>query len=309
MGNPPHQPQPGAQAGLPACARHPDRQTALSCTRCGRPACPECLVEASVGFQCVDCVREGNRGVRRPTTVAGAALASKPVLVPVLIGLNAVMYAITALLARDPMSNENSDLFHALSAYAPSIAAGQWWRVVTAGFLHFGLLHLVVNMVALWFLRDLELLLGKVRFGVVYLVSVVGGSVGTYLFSALGTEGAGASGAIYGLLGGLLVAVIRLKQDRHALMQVVGVIALNLAFSVAIPQISLLAHLGGLVIGAVLTAGMLYAPAARRTLWQSLVVAGVLVVLVVAFAVRTPQINEQVFCPDPTTGVCYQVVA
>ena len=307
MSHPPQHPDRGTQAGLPACVRHPDRPTGLSCTRCGRPACPECLVEAAVGFQCVDCVREGNRGVRRPTTVAGAALASKPVLVPALIGLNVLMFAITALLARSPMSNENSAFFHALSAYAPSIASGQWWRVVTAGFLHFGLLHLVVNMVALWFLRDLELLLGKVRFAVVYLLSLVGGTVGTYLFSALGTEGAGASGAIYGLLGGLLIAVIRLKQDRHALMQVVGVIALNLAFSVAIPQISLLAHLGGLVIGAALTAGMLYAPAASRVLWQTLTAVGVLVVLVVAFAIRTPQVTDQVFCPDPTTTECYLV--
>ncbi|OLR95534.1 rhomboid family intramembrane serine protease [Actinokineospora bangkokensis] len=309
MSVPPHHPGPGPQAGLPACARHPDRPTGLGCTRCGRPACPECLVEASVGFQCVDCVRSGQRSVRRPTTVAGAPLASKPVLVPVLVAVNVGVFALTALLARSPLTNENSEFFHALSGFAPAIASGGWWRVLTAGFLHFGVLHIVVNMVALWFLRDLELLLGRVRFAVVYALSLLGGSASAYLFGALLSENAGASGAIYGLLGGLLVAVIRLKQDRHALMQVVAVIALNLAISVAVPQISLLAHLGGLVVGAVVTAGMLYAPAASRVLWQSVVSVAVLVALAVAFAVRTPAVTDEVRCADPVDlGSCVYVL-
>ncbi|SDC79081.1 rhomboid family intramembrane serine protease [Actinokineospora iranica] len=310
MSTPPNQPDPyGTQAGLPACVRHAGRPTGLSCTRCGRPACPECLVEAAVGFQCVDCVTEGSRTVRRPTTAAGAELASKPVLVPVLIAVNVAIFVLTVALAGDPVHNERSAFFHALTAYAPSIADGQLWRVLTSGFLHFGMIHILVNMVALWFLRDIELLLGKVRFGLLYVLSLLGGSAAAYAFGDLGAEGAGASGAIYGLLGGLVVAVIRLKSDRHVLMTVIGVLALNLAISVKIPEISLLAHLGGLFVGAAVTFGMVYAPPERRRRWQVGTVVLVTVAIIGLFVVRTPQVAEVTFCVDPTTPECYRIIS
>ncbi|MGH3858037.1 rhomboid family intramembrane serine protease [Actinokineospora sp.] len=299
-------PEPtGTQAGLPACVRHPGRQTGLRCTRCDRPACPECLVEASVGFQCVDCVRQGRSEVRRATTVAGAELSDKPVLVPALIAVNVAMFVITVALARDLFNNQQSGLFAALLAYSPSIAEGEWWRTITSGFLHYGPLHVLVNCVALWFLRDLELLLGRLRFALVYFLSMLGGSATVYLFDAVETRSVGASGAVYGMLGGLLVAVIRLKRDKHVLMSVLGIIALNIAFSVSVPGISLLAHLGGLVVGAVVTAGMVYAPSARRQPLQIWTVLAVVVVLVALFAVRTPQVKDQVFCVNPTALECY----
>ncbi|GAA2990379.1 rhomboid family intramembrane serine protease [Actinokineospora diospyrosa] len=289
---PPHQPDPGTQAGLPACVRHPDRLTGLSCTRCGRPACPECLVDAAVGFHCVDCVNAGRKVQRRATTVAGAPLNEKPLLVPVLIAVNVLMFAITALLAQDPINNDRSALFHELSEYPPLVANGEWWRVLTSGFLHFGPIHLLVNMVALWFLRDMELLLGRGRFAIVYLLSLLGGSAAPYVFGELNVEGAGASGAIYGLLGGLIVAVLRLKQDKHVLMNVLGVLALNLAISVSFPGVSLLAHLGGLVVGAAVTFGMIYAPPAQRRTWQIGTVVLVTAALVGLFAIRTSQIVD-----------------
>ncbi|CRK60730.1 FIG056164: rhomboid family serine protease [Alloactinosynnema sp. L-07] len=300
----PHEPA-WTQAGLPACVRHPDRQTGLRCTRCDRPACPECLVEAAVGFQCVDCVRQGRREVRRPTTVAGAELAEKPVLVPILIGLNVAMFVITVALAQDLFSNSRSEFFQALLAYTPSIADGQWWRPITSGFLHYGPVHLLLNMVALWFLRDIELLLGRVRFALVYFLSMIGGEAACYLFDDLGTRSAGASGAVYGLLGALLVAVIRLKRDKHTLMTVLGVLAVNIAFSLSVENISLLAHLGGLVIGVIVTAAMVYAPATRRTLWQAGVVGAVALVLAGMFVVRTGQVTDEVFCVNPTTLDCF----
>ncbi|SDJ41431.1 Membrane associated serine protease, rhomboid family [Actinokineospora alba] len=295
----------GTQAGLPACVRHPGRQTGLRCTRCDRPACPECLVEASVGFQCVDCVRQGRSEVRRATTVAGAELSDKPVLVPALIAVNVAMFVITVALARDLFNNQQSELFAALLAYAPSIAEGEWWRTLTSGFLHYGPLHVLVNCVALWFLRDIELLLGRLRFALVYFLSMLGGSATVYLFDAVETRSTGASGAVYGMLGGLLVAVIRLKRDKHVLMSVLGIIALNIAFSISVPGISLLAHLGGLVVGAVVTAGMVYAPTARRLPVQIGTVVAVVVVLVALFVVRTPQVKDQTFCVNPTTLECY----
>lgn len=262
-------------------------------------------MEASVGFQCVDCVRQARSEVRRATTVAGAELADKPVLVPVFIGVNVAMFVITVALARDLFNNQQSELFAALLHYAPSIAEGEWWRIVTSGFLHFGPVHVLVNCVALWFLRDLELLLGRLRFALVYFLSMLGGSLAVYLFAALGTRTAGASGAVYGMLGGLLVAVIRLKRDKHVLMSVLGIIALNIAFSITVPGISLLGHLGGLFVGAVVTAGMVYAPPAKRKPVQIGTVAAVIVVVAALFVVRTPQVNDQVFCTNPTTLECY----
>ncbi|RLK60185.1 rhomboid family intramembrane serine protease [Actinokineospora cianjurensis] len=292
---PPHQSDPGTQAGLPACVRHPDRLTGLSCTRCGRPACPECLVEASVGFHCVDCVNAGRQVRLQPTTVAGARLESKPVLVPALIAINVVVFVITALVAKDPINNDSSTLFHELSEFPPLVADGEWWRVLTSGFLHFGPIHLAVNMVALWFLRDMELLLGRGRFAIVYLLSLLGGSAAPYVFGDLRVEGAGASGAIYGLLGGLIVAVLRLKQDKHALMNVFGVLAVNLAISVTVPGVSLLAHLGGLAVGAAVTFGMIYAPPQQRRTWQVSTVVLVTAALIGLYAVRTAQILDWLY--------------
>ncbi|WP_026421815.1 rhomboid family intramembrane serine protease [Actinokineospora inagensis] len=291
MTTPPYQPDPGTQAGLPACVRHPDRPTGLSCTRCGRPACPECLVEASVGFQCVDCVGAGP--VARPTTVAGAPLRAKPSLVPALIAVNVVLYAITALLAHNPVDNQDSDLFADLATYSPSIADGDWWRVVTGGFLHYGLLHIASNMLSLWFLRDMELLLGRLRFAALYGLSLLGGSAAAYAFGAVDTPTVGASGAIYGVFGGLLVAVIRLKLDKHALMNVVGLLAVNLAISVAVPGISLVAHVGGLLVGVAVTFGMVYAPPTQRRAWQVTTVVLVAVALAGIFVIRTVQLREQ----------------
>ncbi|WP_086823301.1 rhomboid family intramembrane serine protease [Allokutzneria sp. NRRL B-24872] len=257
----------GGQPALPGCVRHPDRPTGLRCTRCERPACPECLREASVGYQCVDCVREGNRDVRRPVTVAGAELVSKPIVAPVLIALNVVVFVITAVQSGSIMTNyDGSDLFLDWFMRPVLVATDEWWRLVTNGFLHDGVAHLGVNMLALWFLgRDLELLLGRGRFIASYVLSLLGGSVAIMLFDSPMTAAVGASGAIYGLLGGLLVAVLKLKLN---IGPVLGVIALNVAITFSVPNISFLAHAGGFVVGAALMAAMLYAPAKQRRLWQ-----------------------------------------
>jgi membrane associated rhomboid family serine protease len=262
-------------------------------------------VEAAVGFQCVDCVKQGKREVRRATTVAGAELADKPVLVPILIAANVAMFVLTVVLAQNLFSNSQSEFFYSLVSYAPSIADGQWWRPITSGFLHFGPVHLLLNMVALWFLRDLELLLGRTRFAMLYFLSMLGGEAACYLFDDVQTISGGASGAVYGLLGGLVVAVIRLKRDRHTLMTVLGVLAVNIAFSVSVPNISLLAHLGGLIVGAAVTAGMVYAPTAQRLQWQAGTVIVIVVVLAVLFVVRTSEVNDLMFCFNPTALQCY----
>ncbi|MFC7342522.1 rhomboid family intramembrane serine protease [Saccharopolyspora griseoalba] len=279
----------GAPAQLPGCVRHPDRPTGLRCVRCDRPACPECLRDASVGMQCVDCVAEGERTTRRPMTVAGAQLREKPMLVPALIAVNVVIFAITALQAGS-MRNYGSALFADFAMLPITVAAGQWWRLLSSGFLHIGLVHLAMNMIALWVIgRDLELLLGRFRFAAVYALSLLGGSVGVFLFGAADAPVAGASGAIYGLMGGIAIAAMRLKVS---LKPVLVVIALNIVLSITIPGISLLGHLGGLVLGTAATAALLYAPRQNRAMVQAGALAGLLVLLIAVVITRDVQFGD-----------------
>jgi membrane associated rhomboid family serine protease len=138
------------------------------------------------------------------------------------------------------------------------VGAGEWWRPLTAGFLHIGPIHLLFNMLALYVLgRDLETVLGRGRFVAVYLVALLGGSAAVMIFSLPGQQVAGASGAVFGLMGGLVVVLRRL---RFPLGQVIGLIVVNIVISVVIPGISIVGHLGGLVVGAVATAAIVYAP-------------------------------------------------
>jgi membrane associated rhomboid family serine protease len=274
-GPPPHAPV--------ACVRHPDRPTGLACTRCGRPSCPECLREASVGYQCVDCVREGGRGVRRATTVAGAPAGVRPLVVPVLVAVNLLVFALTAAQAGSIAANFDSDLFVRFALVPELAAAGEWWRLVSSGFLHIGPLHVAFNMYALWIIgRDMEVLLGRGRFLAVYLLGMLGGAAAV-MWLQPGTIVAGASGAVFGLMGGLLVAVLRLRRPYG---QVLGLLAVNLALGFFVPGISWQAHVGGLLVGAAATAVLLYAPPARRTPVQAggLAALAVLVLLAIGSA-------------------------
>ncbi|WP_199430664.1 rhomboid family intramembrane serine protease [Qaidamihabitans albus] len=291
MSQPPYPPQYGQshqQEALPGCWWHPDRQTGLRCTRCERPACPDCLREASVGHQCIDCVQSARQQQQAAATqyrragygartVAGARMSQRPIVVPALIAINVLVYLFTAAQAQDPMRNDDSAVFTEGVLWPVGIVVqDEWWRLLTSGFLHYGLLHLAMNMFALWILgRDLEALLGKVRFLGLYLVSLLGGSTAVFAFGDIQTGTAGASGAVYGLLGALLVAVLRLRLNPTG---AIGIIVLNLIITVTIPNISLLGHLGGLVIGALVMVAMVYAPEKRRTAYQ----AGTLALLAVA---------------------------
>jgi membrane associated rhomboid family serine protease len=273
----------GPPTGPPAvCVRHRDRPTGLSCTRCGRPACTECLREASVGYQCVDCVNEGRRGVRRGTTVAGATPARRPIAVPALIMLNLGVFVWTVVQAGSLNGNAESQLFDQWALVPAAVQAGEWWRVVTSGFLHIGLIHLVFNMLALWVLgRDMELVLGRVRFLAVYLVALLGGAVAVMLFSPSYVPVAGASGAVFGLMGGLAVVLRRMRVPPG---QAIGLIVVNLVISFIIPGISIAGHLGGLVVGAAAAAALVYAPPRNRNAVQAGAIAGLTALLLVVIA-------------------------
>lgn len=282
----------GAPPPQPRCVRHPDRPTALACTRCGRPACPDCLRAAAVGHHCVDCVTTGRHDTSRARTVVGAPVRSQaptPLITYILIGLNAAVFAVTAAQSRSIMNNESSSrLFLDWALWPPAVADGQLIRVVGSGFLHFGLLHLVVNMFALYIIgRDVEMVLGRARYVTVYLVSILGGSAAVMAFQPDAVT-AGASGAVFGLLGAEAVILLRLERSPAP---VLAVIALNVIISVTLPGISLWGHLGGLAAGAGATAGLLYAPSAlgagtdrRRTAvigWVALGAVAVLALVVI----------------------------
>src|SRR3712207_6529007 len=202
-------------------------------TRCGRPICPECMTPASVGFQCPDDVRAGNAGVRRPRQApllqrAGRRFGAVTVT---LIALNEVVFVVTAVSAglagANPLDNQFSPLFVQLAQIPVLVELGEDWRLVTAAFLHIGVLHLVLNMLALLvFGSELERQLGRWRYLAVYLVSLLGGAVALQLFGEPGRPVAGASAAIYGLLGGLAVMMIARREDLRGLLTLLAINAL-----------------------------------------------------------------------------------
>jgi membrane associated rhomboid family serine protease len=235
------------------------------------------MIPASVGFQCPECVREGRAATPR---VRGGRLRSAgqrwgPVTL-VLIGINVAMFVVTAISAGlqgiNPFTNYLSPVFLDLEQWPPLVAGGQWWRLVTAAFLHVGPVHLVLNMLALLvFGTELEGRLGRWRYLAVYFVSVLGGATAVQLFSQ--SPVAGASTAIWGLMGSLGVLLLARRQD---LRGIVTLLVLNVLISVLVPGISLVGHIGGLVAGALATGVLVLAH--RRPAVQ---IAGVAVLTVV----------------------------
>ena len=282
-------------AGFPAqptavCSWHPDRGTGLTCTRCGRPACPECLTPASVGFQCRACVAEARGTQRPPRTVAGARLGQRPVVSLVLIGINLAFFLVTALQARSAMDVSRSYLYQHGGLIPAEVASGEYWRLVTGGFLHQNLIHIATNMISLYLLAiPLERILGRGRFLVIYLLSLLGSSVSVVLFSSPFVTTIGASGAVYGLMGALLVTFKRLGFD---LRQLLVVIAINVYITFQFAGISWQGHMGGLLVGAVVGASMVYPPQHSRREWQWGTAIGVLIVLAGLLIVRDGQLGE-----------------
>ena len=278
----PSSPDAGNEAGTPVCFRHPGKETYVSCTRCGRPACPDCLRDAAVGQQCVECVQEGNQSVRRPR---GGGLAARvpggAVVTWVLIGVNVVCYVAELISVRVATNG---------ALFGLAVASGEWYRLITNAFLHepglsgFGPAHIIFNMWALAVVGPaLEQFLGRARFLAVYLASALAGSVVFYVVASPAAIALGASGAVFGLFGAWFVVARKLRADSR---QVIMLIGINLVISFVIPHIAWQAHVGGLIAGAALTAAFVYVPQAKaqlRTLIQ--VGATVLLALILVTAV------------------------
>ena len=290
---------------VPVCYRHPSRETYVRCTRCDRPICPDCMNVASVGHQCPECVAEGRRTQRPVHTAFGGSVAGRGgIVTKTLIGINVIVMLLSFATGGSRavagggwggLMGGSTPLTDALAVigYAPyfvggpahGVAAGEWYRLFTAMFVHYGLLHLLLNMYALWILgRDLERVLGPLRFTVLYLLAGLGGNVAAYVFTGPNAATAGASTAVFGLMGAIFVILRRLKLS---VAPILPVIVIKVIFTFTIPNISMAGHLGGLAVGAIVAAIMAYAPQERRALVQGAGCAAVLVFLIGLAVYRT----------------------
>ncbi|MGW0757041.1 rhomboid family intramembrane serine protease [Streptomyces sp. NPDC002814] len=286
----------GPAQSAPVCYRHPDRETGVRCTRCERPICPECMVSASVGFQCPNCVREGTgTGVSptasRPRTIAGGTVTADPrLLTKILIGINLAVFV-----AVQSSSTLLGDLF-LIGEWPPApftptegVAAGEWYRLFTSMFTHEEIWHIAFNMLSLWWLGGpLEAALGRARYISLYLVSGLAGSALTYLLESPTTASLGASGAIFGLFGATAVLVRRLNYDMRP---IIALLVINLIFTFGWSSIAWQAHIGGLVGGLLIGYAMVHAPRERRNLVQYGSCVLLLVVIVGVTLLRTAQLT------------------
>lgn len=226
------------------CYRHPNRETAVSCSSCGRPICPDCMTPTPVGMRCPECASQRTKVVRG---VGEASLSTAAPATFILIALNVAVYLAEIASGHGGLEPATS-LIPEFGLFGPSVAEGEWYRLITCGFLHAGLWHIAGNMILLFFLgRILEPGIGTPRFVGVYFVSLLAGSFGALLLTPYGLT-FGASGAVFGVLAATFV--IARGRGVDALASSVGVlILLNLAFSFGVRGISLGAHLGGLAGG------------------------------------------------------------
>ncbi|NYJ03613.1 membrane associated rhomboid family serine protease [Nocardioides thalensis] len=296
--------------GVPVCYRHPGREAHIRCQRCGKSICPDCMREASVGFQCPDCVAEGAKSTRAGRTAYGGLRPETPGRATlVLMAISGVVWlAVTATGGNDSplvawlmmlgdgrctLAGDVSRYFTGVesSATCSMIADGRWlpgvldggvWRLLTHAFTHVEWWHIGMNMLALWQLGPvLERILGTARFLALYLLSALAGGVAVLWLTGTGSA-VGASGAIFGLLAAQLVVARKAKVD---LSQFGFTLVLAVAISLA-PGVSWQGHLGGFLGGLAVGAALIYAPRERRTTVQTAGCVAVGVLLVAATAVR-----------------------
>jgi membrane associated rhomboid family serine protease len=228
------------------CYRHPGRETAVSCSSCGRPICPECMTPTPVGMRCPECSRE-RTPVRTGPGAFGAAGAPATF---VLIGLNVLAFFAEIAGGSGGLSESTGSVVNDFALRGVSVAEGEWYRLVTGGFLHAGFGHIALNMLALYFLgRLLEPSIGTPRFVALYAASLLAGSFGAILLTDPGQITVGASGAIFGIFGATFV-IAGARGLRDIASQLGILLVINLAFTFSAARISVGGHLGGLVAGA-----------------------------------------------------------
>ena len=228
------------------CYRHPDRETGVSCSNCGRPICPDCMTPTPVGMRCPECAQQRTRVVRNPTGTP-SGFGAFPATAT-LIAINVVVYLIEIGTGSGGFSSVGGGIGIDFGLFGPFVAEGEWYRLITAGFLHAGFLHIAFNMLLLFFLgRLLEPALGTPRFVALYFASLLGGSFGALLLDPNALT-VGASGAVFGLFGAGFV--LARQRGMTGLATDLGfLIVFNLVFTLAARNISVGGHLGGLAVG------------------------------------------------------------
>ncbi|MEV6303849.1 rhomboid family intramembrane serine protease [Actinoplanes sp. NPDC051861] len=296
-----------APSTAPVCYRHPSRETMLRCSRCDRPICTSCMNDAAVGHQCPDCVKEGRRSQRPARTAFGGSRAGQLGYATTgIIAINSLVMIASAVLGGPRAIAGAGGFFGLLGEGTPltdfgevlgwatyggqvhGIAEGEWYRLFTAMFLHYGVVHLLLNMMLVAQLgRYLETQLGPMRFLALYLLAGLGGNVTAYVFQPANQPSAGASTATFGLIAAVFVVNRRLLRDPGPM---VPLLVTNLIFTFTIPHISIAGHLGGLVSGAAAAAALAYPKLPHRTLKQVIGLSALLIVLVAAAVFRTQSI-------------------
>jgi membrane associated rhomboid family serine protease len=221
------------------------------------------MVPASVGFHCPECISEGRKTTRVARTVYGGKV--RPGVAPglvtkVLIAINVAVFVATTASGANPISGDtgSSKLYDRFALVPIDVAHGQWYRLITAAFLHYGILHIGFNMFALWITGpQLEAVLGRARFLALYMLAGIGGGILSVALGPFDEQAAGASGAIFGLFAALYIVA------RHLNLQTGGIAAtiiFNLIFTFSVSNIDWRGHVGGLITGAVVAAIYAYAP-------------------------------------------------
>lgn len=234
------------------CYRHPDRPAGVSCQRCERPICPACMNDAAVGFQCPECFRSGVKSIPRTrTSLGGVARRNGQVVTMTLLALNVLVFVAV---------RSDQALLHYLYL-VPAWVDIEPWRLLTSAFTHVQIFHIFANLFMLYQVGPpLETMLGRLRFTVLYLASALGGGVAVWILSSPGQATLGASGAVLGLIGALLVISRARGMD---VTWILAYVAITAVISVTIPNISWQGHLGGFVVGAAVAA-LILADTKRR---------------------------------------------
>ncbi len=229
------------------CYRHPQNETAVTCSSCGRPICTECMVFAPVGIKCPECAGTPTGAKKAAVRARSLGQGADFIVTKVLIAVNVLVF-LAQVVQSGSLTNPFGELFIRGALYGPAVANGDWYRLVSSAFLHGSILHIFFNMLMLWwFGRPLEHLLGRARFLAIYFVSILAGSAGALLITP-DRPTIGASGAVFGILGAGLVL-------ERSNINVFGgsaliVVILNLALSFTLNSVSIGGHVGGLIGGA-----------------------------------------------------------
>ncbi len=228
---------------MATCYRHPSRETGVSCSNCGRPICPDCMTTTPVGMRCPECARQ------RTKVMSARNISAIPRVTYALIAINVLAF----LTEQGQFTLFGSEIHGTVIdegvLFREAIAAGhsQYWRLLTSGFLHENFIHIGFNMYLLYLMgMMLEPAIGSVRFAAIYFTALLTGSFGVVF--ATSTASLGASGAVFGLMG---AAVVELRSRGISVQQsgIGGLIVINLILSFTLANISVGAHIGGLIGG------------------------------------------------------------